>query len=120
MGLEGGGASSRGISVCSRLFFFLDTSKICDNWWNPRGRGEKKCKIVLDILQKPPGFHTTAREPKRAHLRVPALQTPPEFHEKTSQRRERKRAKMEVVEGNKDDIVGGARRVGPRRVGTLT
>ena len=32
---------------------------------------------------KPPGLHTTAREPKRAHLSAPALQTPPKFHEKT-------------------------------------
>ena len=29
----------------------------------------------------PPGFLTTARGPKRAHLSVPALQTPPKFHE---------------------------------------
>ena len=32
-------------------------------------------------------LHTTAREPKRAHLRVPALQTPPDFHEKTPRER---------------------------------
>ena len=28
------------------------------------------------------GFHKTAREPQRAHLRVPALQTPPECSKK--------------------------------------
>ena len=57
--------------------FFLDASKICNNWlltfsevlWG----GQINCKIVLDILQKPPGFHTTAREPNSAHLRVPAF-----------------------------------------------
>ena len=32
---------------------------------------------------KPPGFHKTARGPKRGHLRVPALQTSPKFQEKT-------------------------------------
>ena len=40
---------------------------------------------------RPRGFHTTAREPKRAHLRVLALQTPPSFHEKTPRERERKK-----------------------------
>ena len=37
-----------------------------------------------------PGFHTTAREPKRVNLRVPALQTPPKFHEKTLRERDKK------------------------------
>ena len=64
----------------------------------------------------PPGLHTTAREPKRAHLRVPALQTPPKFHEKTPREkkkdtkrppeREKKRAKMEQGEGKKARNVG--------------
>ena len=36
----------------------------------------------------PPGLHTTAREPKRVHLRVLALQTSPKFHEKTQRERE--------------------------------
>ena len=68
------------------------------------GGGEQiNCKIVHDILKKPSGFHTTAREPKRAQL-APTLQTPPKFHEKTP--RERKRAKM-VGEGKKGEILGG-------------
>ena len=40
---------------------------------------------------KAPGFHTTAREPKRAHFRAPALQTPPKFHEKTPRETPRER-----------------------------
>ena len=43
---------------------------------------------------KPPGFHTTAREPKRAHLTAPALQTP-KLHEKTPR------------EGRKEEHGGG-------------
>ena len=41
------------------------------------------CEPRRPGLVGPPGFHTTAREPKRAHLSVPALQTPPKFNEKT-------------------------------------
>ena len=37
------------------------------------------------------GSHTTAREPKRAHFRVPALQTPPEFNEKTPRETQKER-----------------------------
>ena len=33
-----------------------------------------------------PGFHTTAREPKRAHFRVPALESHHQFHETTPKR----------------------------------
>ena len=44
----------------------------------------------------PPGFHTTAREPKRERFRAPALQTPPIFNEKTPQQKE---ATMTIVEG---------------------
>ena len=56
---------------------------------------------------KPPGFHTTAREPKRAHLRVPAFnhttkiqkRRPPEREKERKWRREReKRAKFWAVQ----------------------
>ena len=54
---------------------------------------------------KPPGFHTTTREPKRAHLSAPALQTPPKFNEKTPREK-----KSETVAGkgkHKSEILGG-------------
>ena len=63
--------------------------------------------------------HTTARDPKCAHFRVPALQTPPKFHEKTPKRgkkeyklwREReKRAKFGRVQGR-------GRAQGPSQIG---
>ena len=45
----------------------------------------------------PPGFHTTAENSKRTHLRVPALQTPPKFHEKTPEReKESEKKKREI------------------------
>ena len=57
--------------VSSRVFFFGG------NW---KRRGRQMCTFgVLGLLceapasPKPPGFHTTAREPKRAHLRVPVF-----------------------------------------------
>ena len=80
-------ASSRGFSVVFEADF-LDTIKICNNWslTSSEVYWEKiNGKIVLDILQKPPEFHTTAREPKPAQL-APTLQTPPTFHEKNPKR----------------------------------
>ena len=56
----------------------------------------------------PPGFHTTAREPKRAHLTVQELQTPPKFHEKTPERKERNlRREREKKERNFGQSGGG-------------
>ena len=47
-------------------------------------RDDAKARAAVhDGLVGPPGFHTTAREPKRAHFRVLAFKTPPKFHEKT-------------------------------------
>ena len=45
-------------------------------------------KFIFPIA---PGFHTTARETKRAHFRTPALQTPPKFHEKTPRETQKER-----------------------------
>ena len=49
-------------------------------------------------------LHTTAREPKRAHLRVP-LQTPPKFHEKTPREGRRERIFRRERE-KKSEILG--------------
>ena len=73
--------SSRGILVVfeapgpSNVHVWSSRAVVCE----PRRPG----------LVGPPGFHTTAREPKRAHLNAPALQTPPKFNERTP--RERKK-----------------------------
>ena len=56
---------------------------------------------------KLPGFYTTAREPKRARLRVLVFKTPPQINEKTPRegrkerilRRERKKKKSEILGG---------------------
>ena len=60
------------------------------------GTQEINCKIVLDILQKPPGFHTTAREPKRAQL-APTHQIPRE-----DPQRERKKSQNGGGRGGKN------------------
>ena len=57
--------------------------------------------------QTPPVFHTTAREPKRAHLRVPAPQTPPKFHARTPKRGNNER-KLWWERGKKREMLGGA------------
>ena len=55
---------------------------------------------------KPPGLHTTAREPKRAHVRALALRK----HYQNSTKglpREEERKKIVAVEGQKSEILGG-------------
>ena len=61
-------------------------------------RGRQMCSFGVLWLSceapaapKPPGFHTTTREPKRTHLRVPAFKKPPK-NEKTP----RERTKSEI------------------------
>ena len=54
----------------------------------------KSCFCVQ--LYLPPGFHTTAREPKRAHFRAPALQKPTKIPRKDPQEREER---MKIVAG---------------------
>ena len=51
---------------------------------------------------KPPGFHTTAREPKRAHFRVPSFKNTTKIQREDTQR-ERKRTKM----GERKKLLGG-------------
>ena len=60
------------------------------------------CEVPAAL--KPPGFHTTVREPKRAHLRVPAFE-PPKFKEKTEREK-----KNEIAAGEgekKSKMLGG-------------
>ena len=47
------------------------------------------CKIVLDILLKPPEFHTTAREPKREQLMAPAFNHTTKIPRETTREREK-------------------------------
>ena len=70
---------------------------------NPRGRRLQCIPSSFSTDCPPPGFHTTTREPKRAHLRVPVFkhhqnstEGPPEREEKNeiSGGRGKKRAKF--------------------------
>ena len=62
---------------------------------------------------QPPGFHTTEREPKRAHFRVPAFKNTTNIQRKDNQR-ETKRVNMEVGKGKKLWVV--RRKKGPQGV----
>ena len=55
--------------------------------------GLSGCGVKPRRLRGPPGFHTTTRDSKRAHLTAPALQTPRKFHEKNPSQRDTMRAK---------------------------
>ena len=65
---------------------------------------------------KPPGFHTTAREPERAHFRVPAFTNTTKFNEKTPQR-DTERAKWWRERGKKSENLGGSAEGGPAEGG---
>ena len=47
------------------------------------------CEPGRPGLVGPPGFHTTTRESKRAHLRVSVFKNPPKFNEKQQEREKR-------------------------------
>ena len=53
--------------------------------------------------RKPPGFHTTAREPKRAHFRASAFKKTTKYNEKT----QRERTKWRLEREKKIEILGG-------------
>ena len=65
---------------------------------------------------KPPGFHTTTRDPKRAHLRVPAFKKTPKIQLEDPREREDFRREKEKKGRNFGRSRGGAvrRRAGPR------
>ena len=65
---------------------------------------------------KPPGFHTTTREPKRAHLRVLAFKN----HQNSTRRPPEREEKNEFCGGRgkkKSEILGGPAAGGPAEGG---
>ena len=77
--------------------------------WGPEGWGSEGCGGL-----KPPGFHTTARMPKRAHFRSQPSKTPPKFHEKTPKRETKRKV---AGEGKERVKFWAVRRRGVRRRG---
>ena len=80
----------------------------------PVSRQERlaRAKSSTALAPKPPGFHTTAREPKHAHLRAPALQTPPKFNEKTPRETQKER-NFRWERAKKERNFGGPAEGGP-------
>ena len=65
------------------------------------------CEPRRPGLVGPPGFHTTTREPKRAHLRVPAFKNTTKIQREHTQRG-KKRTNFAAGEGKKkSEILGG-------------
>ena len=65
----------------------------------PRRVGRRK------VEPKPPGFHTTAREPQRTQFRVPAFtKKPPKFNEKKP--RETEKERISGGRGKKSENLG--------------
>ena len=110
-GPKGWGPKGWGPEGWEATIFALFVSIVCllvVFWWCLKRQGAQMCTFgVLWLLCEAPaapkllGFHTTARNPKRAHLSVPALQTPPKFNEKTPRERQkdqkwRERKKSEI------------------------
>ena len=63
-------------------------------------------EFQVECSAKPPGFHTTTREPKRAHLRVPAIKKNTTKIQREDTQRGKKRTNFAVGEG-KNEILGG-------------
>ena len=107
-------------------FFLLSfRGPFVEFWWCLKRRGRQLCTFgVLGLscealaAPKPPGFHTTAREPERAHFKGPGLH---KKHQNSTRRlpRERKRTKMRAGEGKKERNFGrsGGGRSGGGRSG---
>ena len=72
----------------------------------PAFRGSTGRHVEHRRLVGPPGFHTTAREPKRAHFRVPALRNTTKIPREDPQRG-KKRTKMGSGRGKKKREISG-------------
>ena len=72
------------------------------------------CEPRRPGLVGPPGFHTTAREPKRAHLRVLVFTTTPKIQRKGPTREGEKNKNCGRRGKKKSEILGGLAE-GPRR-----
>ena len=94
---KGGGERGGGVVVFGRQMSFGVLGLLCEAPPHP----------------KKPGFHTTAREPQRAHLRVPDFTKTTTIQREDTQR-ETKRAKMGAGEGKKkSEMLGGPAEGGP-------
>ena len=87
--------------------------------WGPEGwspQTQKKLALEGGVPKsglKPPGFHTTTREPKRAHFRVPVFKNTTKIQREDTQR-ETIRSKMGGGrEKNKSEVLGGPAEGGP-------
>ena len=80
---------------------------IGQKWIGPNWIGQSRSlpSCEAPAAPKPLGFHTTAREPKRGHLRVPAFKNNQNSTRRPA-KRERTRTKMKAGEGKKNEILG--------------
>ena len=104
------------------LFLGLSGCLLVEFWCCLKRRSPQMCTFgVLGLSCETPaaptrpgrrGSHTTAREPKRTHFRVPAFKTPPKFHEETP--RETQKERNGGGKGKKkSEILGGPAEGGP-------
>ena len=89
------------------LFLSFSGGLLVEFWWCLKRRGSQMSTFgVLGLsceapaAPKPPGFHTTTRDPKRAHLRVSVFTKTTKFNEKTPRERQKER-KWGAGEGEK-------------------
>ena len=103
------GGLSRGILV---VFEVAGRSNV--HVWSSRA---VVCEPRRPSLVGPPGFHTTVREPKRAHLRVPVFKNTTKIQREDTQRG-KKRTNFAAGEGKKKERnFGRSRGRGPREGG---
>ena len=95
------------------FFSSLSGGLLVEFWWCLKRRGAQVCTFgVLGLsceapaAPKPPGFHTTTREPKRAHLRVLVFNNTTKIKREDTQRG-KNRTNFAAREGKKSEILGG-------------
>ena len=103
------------LSRHSFLFFFPSLLVFfVEFWWCLKRRGAQMCTFgVLGLLceapaaPKPHGLHTTTREPKRAHFRVPAFKNTTKIQREDTQRGKKRTNFAAGEEKKKSEILGG-------------
>ena len=114
------------------LFLCLSGGLLVKFWWCFEAPGRSNvhvwssravaCEPRRPGLVGPQGFHTTAREPKRAQFRVPAFKTPPKFNEKTPRETQKQRngggkgkKKSEILGGLAEGVQGSPNQQQPQQ-----
>ena len=100
-------------SPASIFALFVSVCLLVEFWWCFEAPGPSNAPVGSSwavvwgpAAPKPPGFHTTARETRRAHLRVPFFTKTTKIEREDTEREEER--KWSERRKKKDEILGGS------------